>query len=84
MSSIEQVKKILDSTLELGGRVRAFGRETPLLGDIPELDSMAVVNLMTTMEEQFDIVVEDDEVSAETFATLGDLVDFVDFKLAAA
>ncbi len=81
MSHIEQVKSILDRTLNLGGRAGEFGRGTALLGNIPELDSMAVVMVLTSIEEQFGVVVEDDEVSAETFETLGTLVDFVDAKL---
>ncbi len=81
MSHIEQLKSILDKTLNLGGRAGEFTRGTALLGNIPELDSMAVVMVLTSIEEQFGIVVEDDEVSAETFETLGTLVDFLDAKL---
>lgn len=81
MSNEAAVRKILDSVLNLGGRAEGFDRSTPLLGHIPELDSMAVVTLITTIEEQFGIMVDDDEVSAETFETLGSLTDFVDAKL---
>jgi acyl carrier protein len=52
-----------------------------LLGAIPELDSMAVVNILTSLEEHFGFVVEDDEINADTFSTLGALVKFVDQKL---
>jgi len=83
MSNEAAIKHILDSVLNLGGRVEQFDASTPLLGHIPELDSMAVVTLITTLEEQFGIMVDDDEVSAETFETLGSLVEFVDAKLAA-
>jgi acyl carrier protein len=81
MSNIDHIKAILDSTLNLGGRALTFTRETPLLGELPELDSMAVVMVLTGIEERFGIVIEDDEVSAETFETVGSLADFVDAKL---
>jgi acyl carrier protein len=55
---------------------------TPLLGAIPELDSMAVVSLITALEEQFGIAVDDDEIGAATFETLGSLAAFVEQKLA--
>jgi acyl carrier protein len=55
---------------------------TLLLGAIPELDSMAVVNLITALEEQFGITVDDDEIGAATFETLGSLSAFVEQKLA--
>ncbi|MEA3642020.1 MAG: acyl carrier protein [Lamprobacter sp.] len=82
-SSLDEVRNILDNTLSLNGRAQSFGTDTALLGNIPELDSMAVVGLITAIEEHFGLMVDDDEVSAETFETFGSLVAFVDAKLAA-
>lgn len=73
---------MLDQALQLGARSAGFSEQTRLLGDIPELDSMAVMTVLTELEEFFDIVVEDDEVSADTFATVGTLVDFIQDKTA--
>ena len=78
-----QVKQILADTLNLGGRVAGMTATTPLLGALPELDSMAVVALIGKLEERFDIAVMDDEITADTFATLGSLVQFVEGKLSA-
>jgi acyl carrier protein len=69
--------------LSLDGRSKTFTRETPLLGAIPELDSMAVVTLITSLEEQFGMLVDDDDIDGDTFANVGALVDFVSGKLAA-
>ena len=44
---------------------------------------MAVVALLTQLEERFCFSVEDDEIDEATFATVGALVEFVDQKLAA-
>lgn len=60
----------------------AFERDTPLLGAVPELDSMAVVGLINMMEEHFGFIVEDDEIDGSAFATVGTLTDFVQGKLA--
>ena len=81
MDIAHEVLRILDEVLSLGGRSATFSRETPLLGAIPELDSMAVVSLITGMEEQLGITVDDDDIDGATFATVGSLVDFVDGKL---
>ena len=78
-----EVLRILDEVLSLGGRAKLFNRDTPLLGAIPELDSMAVVSLITSMEDQFGLVVDDDDIDGATFATVGSLVDFVATKMAA-
>jgi acyl carrier protein len=72
-----QVLNILDEVLSLGGRTASFKRDTALLGAIPELDSMAVVSLLTALEERFGIVVDDDDIDGSTFASVGTLVDFV-------
>ena len=81
MDTRTEVLRILDEVLSLGGRALAFDAATPLLGAIPELDSMAVVTLITTLEDRFGIVVDDDEISGDTFATVGSVTDFVASKL---
>jgi acyl carrier protein len=81
MDTISVVKGLLAHTLQIGQRADAYTADSPLLGAIPELDSMAVVNLITAMEEQYGFVVHDDEINAEAFATLGSLARFVDQKL---
>ena len=81
MSSLEGVKKVLRDSLQLGERVETFTESTHLLGNLPELDSMAVVTIITALEEHFGFTVNDDEISAETFETLGSLSTFVDQKL---
>ncbi|SEL62522.1 Acyl carrier protein [Roseateles sp. YR242] len=84
MNIQEHLLTILDDVLSLEGRAKAFTPDTALLGAIPELDSMAVVSLITALEEQFGIVVDDDEIDGSTFATVGALTDFLNGKLAAA
>lgn len=81
MNLLTEVNKVLDNVLSLAGRGMQFNPDTPLLGAIPELDSMAVVTLITTLEERFGLMVDDDEISGDIFATVGSLVAFVDGKL---
>ena len=77
----DEVKKIVGDTLQLQDRVNSLTPETQLLGNLPELDSMAVVTIITTIEEYFGFIVDDDEITAETFDTLGSLVNFVKHKI---
>ena len=77
----EEVKNIIADVLQLGARAESLELDTPLLGNIPELDSMAVVTIITSIEDNFGISVDDDEISAETFETLGSLVEFVESKV---
>jgi len=68
---------ILDEVLGLKGRAARFDDATPLLGAVPELDSMAVVSVLTTFEDRFGFEIDDDEIDGATFATVGSLVAFV-------
>jgi acyl carrier protein len=81
MVNLEDTIEIVTEVLQLGRRAEAFGESTPLLGSIPEFDSMAVVSVITSIEDNFGITVEDDEVSADVFETLGSLHRFVLAKL---
>lgn len=78
-----EIVKILDEILHLGDRAKKLSNASPLLGAIPELDSMAVVAILTSIEERFGLVVEDDELDGKVFETVGSLAEFVNAKLAA-
>ncbi len=75
------LKAMLQQHLQLKDEVNNYTKETPLLGAIPELDSMGVVNIITAIEENLGCVIDDDEISAESFETFGSLMEFVESKL---
>jgi acyl carrier protein len=79
----QEVLKVLDEVLDLRGRSAAMTRDSALLGALPELDSIAVVGIITTLEERFELTIHDDEVDASNFDTVGTLTDFVAAKLQA-
>lgn len=81
METLDGVRNLLKSALQLGERADRLNKDSALLGAVPELDSMAVVTVITMMEEQYDIQVYDDEISADTFATVGTLASFLAGKL---
>lgn len=83
MTTVEDMIVVLRDTLQLGDRANGFDASTPLFGSLPELDSMAVVALITAIEDRFGIEVDDDEISADVFETVGSLTAFVDGKIAA-
>ena len=72
---------LLDTVLNLGGRAQSFKDDTPLMGAVPELDSMGVVALLTALEERLGVAVEDDEIDGAVFETCGSLLRFVESKL---
>jgi len=80
MSDLENVIQILAATLQLGERAEGMNSSTPLLGSIAEFDSMAVVTVLTAVEEQYGFEIEDDEINADVFETVGSLVSFIAAK----
>lgn len=81
MSLLNEVKEILASVLQIDASNNTLGRNSNLLGAIPEFDSMAVVSIITALEEHFGFYIEDDEISGDIFETLNSLVLFVEEKL---
>jgi len=79
--TLEELKDIVGEVLQLGDRVASFDRNTGLLGNIPEFDSMAVVAVITALEDSYSIELDDDEITADIFETLGSLCDFVSEKV---
>lgn len=78
-------KKLIKMLVEIlslpESHLTSMSRDTLLMGEIPEFDSMAVVSVITTMEEQFGIAVDDEDISAETFESVGSLTDYLNNKL---
>jgi acyl carrier protein len=82
-ATIDQVKAILADTLMLSeGDAAALAAETRLFGHLPELDSMSVATVLTAIEDRFGIMIDDEDVTAELFATVGSLATHVEGCLA--
>lgn len=80
-----QLRKILEDVLGLKpGQADGFTADSGLFGELPELDSMAVAGLLTEIEDRFDVMIDEDEIDGEIFATYGALLDFTVAKQAAA
>lgn len=78
--SLAEVTDVVVETLGIQDRAGSLDASTPLFGAMPELDSLAVLELVSALEDRFGIVVEDEEFGGEIFETLGALAEFVDGK----
>ncbi len=78
--ALEDVKAVVVETLGVEDRADTLDADTPL-STLPELDSMAVLELLVELERRFEIVVDGDDVTADVFETLGSLTTFVDSQL---
>lgn len=78
MEILNETIRIIESVLNID---IPLSRDVQLLGSLPEFDSQAVVTIITAFEEQLGILVDDDEITAEVFGTVGTLVDFLEKKM---
>lgn len=77
------LRELLRHELNLGTRADTLADDTPLLGSLAELDSMAVIAVITAMEERFGLTLDNADIDGSTFATFGSLNRFITEHLAA-
>jgi acyl carrier protein len=75
------IKQLLIDTLSLSTSVEQMEDDLLLLGNIPEFDSMAIVSIITALEEEFAFVADDDDLSAEVFESVASIVQFVEERI---
>jgi acyl carrier protein len=80
-TTVAGVTSVLVEILGISDRAGSITASTGLLGSLPELDSMAVVELVAALESRFGIQIGDDEITGDVFETVGSLADLVDTKL---
>lgn len=78
---LKEILALLDRSLGLDGRSLAYTEATPLMGALPELDSIGVVSIITALEEQFGISIDDEEIDGDIFKTVGTLMAFASAKV---
>ena len=83
MDARKELLSLLDESLHLEGRTASFDENTPLLGALPEMDSMGVVVVLTAFEDRLGFTVDDDEIDGSVFQTFGTMLAFVQKKLGA-
>jgi acyl carrier protein len=81
MSCYAELTALLDRSLQLNGRGLLFTPKTRLLGALPELDSIAVLQVLSALEQQFSVRIADDEISAELFYDVASLHAFIKQKM---
>jgi len=73
---LKEVIKILQNSLQIED-CSDWNEDTLLLGAIAEFDSMAVVTVLTQLEDNLGLSIDDDEISADIFESVGHLTKFV-------
>ena len=80
-STLDRVKAVLVRILGIQDRAAEIDASTPLFGSMPELDSLAVVELAASLEDEFGFEIDDEDFTGDVFETVGTLAEFVDQQL---
>ncbi|AMO54708.1 hypothetical protein GZ77_24105 [Endozoicomonas montiporae] len=75
MPNLNEINTILKDILEID--TSSFTESTELIGALPEFDSMAVVGVITALEESFGFDIADDDIDATIFETVGSILEYV-------
>ena len=78
---IDDVKTVVAQTLRIEDRASSWTADTALFGGLPELDSMAVLELVMALEKRFALTIDPNDVTGEVFGTIGSLTAFVESKV---
>jgi acyl carrier protein len=78
MITLKDVIQLVADVLLLEDQIKNYDENTQLLGSIPEFDSMAVVSVITAVEENFGLIIDDDDITADIFETFGTLHKFLE------
>lgn len=77
-ATVEKVRKIVAQTVGGEYKDKPIPDDMRLIGNV--LDSMAVNNLIVALEENFGIVFDDEDLSAEAFESVASLADLIKKK----
>jgi acyl carrier protein len=80
-ATLQTVSEALSEVL--GDEPARYTPETELFGTLPELDSLALVELITVLEDRFDFEMDEDDITAEVFGTVSSLAAHIDERTAA-
>jgi len=80
--TIDQLKDIIAHKLDVNIKVEEIETDTPLLEEGLGLDSIAVMEFITLIEETFGFQFAEDELNLEPFQNLQTLSQFINTKIA--
>ena len=81
MDALNLTVNIVCSCLQLDPSEAQLDADTPLLGGLPDFNSLTIATVIESIEEQLDCIIEDEELTGELFETVGTVAQFVETKM---
>ena len=74
---LDDVISVVVTTLGIEDRASTIDETTQLIDGMAELDSMAIVEVVTALEDRFGLQIDDEDITGDVFETVGTLAAFV-------
>ncbi len=74
---VDQIKELIASELDANLEVVEIGEDASLFEDGLGLDSVAIVEFITILEDQFNVQFSDMDLTSEMFRNISTISDFV-------
>ena len=81
---VARIKRVLKQRVRPGMKLENVTAQTPILGEGLGLDSVAALELVVGLEEEFDVALDESELTADTFKNLASLAAHMASKMSAA
>lgn len=81
MDAIEIAKQIIRECLQLDSTASELEEFTQLAGHMPEFNSLTITTIITSIEDELDCVIDDDELTIDIFESVGTLAEFISTKM---
>jgi len=78
---LNQLKDIIANKLDVNLSIDEIDENVSLYEDGLGLDSIAIVDLIVSIEKEFSMGIEDEELNADLFKNLNTLAEFIEKKL---
>jgi acyl carrier protein len=76
--TLDEVKSLIGEKLGIADRLGSMDASTKLMGSLPELDSLAVAEVLAALEESFGFEVDYADISIDIFETVGTLAAYIE------
>lgn len=80
-STATSLEQVLRKALGTKALPATIDDDTPLLGGVPGFDSLAILGILTGIRETFGCSIDESEISADLFESVGSLRRFVESRL---
>ncbi|WP_312352673.1 acyl carrier protein [Sphingobacterium siyangense] len=75
-----KIKKIIVEDLGLGIKMEEINEDVSLIDGELAMDSITIVNFIVEIEKQFEITLDENEISGRLFESINSLADFIESK----